>query len=291
MPWIAPPRIRVMTSKKNASTGSGRVADLGRRVQAREQPEHERREQTGSVHHDGELEQADHAPVAVAAPQVGDVERRLAEERARPRLLEGEDRPEHDAHPMPSRCRRTPRAPVCPRRTRGTVASCGGRPGRAAAGPGRRRSGTRARAPRSGSRSGRAPWRAARARTNRRSPGRARRPRPSATAVRPDASGVRPSAEGRRAFGDVRISGVDRLGEAGEVALDVRDEHRHARVRELPVPVAPATSPCRFTVESGSRTRTSASTSPSSIGDPRTTPEASSGLPARRSVSNRSSTA
>ena len=45
----------------------------------------------------------------------------------------------------------------------------------------------------------------------------------------------------------------------------------------FPVPVAPATSPCRFTVESGSRTRTPASTSPPSIGDPRTTPDTSSG--------------
>jgi hypothetical protein len=98
--------------------GFGRVADLGQHgVQAREQPDHERREQTGAVHHVGELEQADHTAVAVAAQQVGDVERRLAEERARPRSLERDDRPQHDANGSLRDAPRTPRAPACPRPT------------------------------------------------------------------------------------------------------------------------------------------------------------------------------
>jgi hypothetical protein len=45
----------------------------------------------------------------------------------------------------------------------------------------------------------------------------------------------------------------------------------------LPVPVAPATSPWRFTVDSGSRTRTSVRTSSACRGDPSVTAAGSAG--------------
>ena len=70
-----------------------------------------------------------------------------------------------------------------------------------------------------------------------------------------------------------RLAGLARHRHAGQVALDVGREHRHARradsasasscsVRVLPVPVAPATSPWRFIIASGIRTAASWCSSP-----------------------------
>ena len=93
--------------------------------------------------------------------------------------------------------------------------------------------------------------------------------------------------EGLRPFGDLRVGGVAGLREAREVALDVRDEHRHPRVRELPgddlqrlgLPRAGGAGDEPVPVDGGQ-----GQPDPNAgehlavgIGDPRTTPDASSG--------------
>ena len=67
------------------------------RVELREEPEHERAEQARPVHDVRELEERDDAgPVGRRPQEVGDVELRLAEERAGALLLEHDDRAEDD---------------------------------------------------------------------------------------------------------------------------------------------------------------------------------------------------
>ena len=110
---------QVRLVEEEAQLGLRQVAGLGQGlVQLGEHPEHERREQPRLVHDVGQLEDADDAlALGRRAQEVLDVELGLAEEDVGAFLLEHDDRPQQHPDRRRSTSRRTPRGSACPRPT------------------------------------------------------------------------------------------------------------------------------------------------------------------------------